>query len=447
MSAVQVSAAAAGATAAERFPIPPLIRRNTIYLALAQAFTGSGMGLVYSIGPLMVLGITGSPALSGISVALMGLSRFVVAYPVGRVTDTFGRKPAMHFGQATALVGAVLVGVAALNGSFPLFVGALMLFGMGMNTAQQLRVAAADMFPPSRRAEGLGYVLTGSLVGVGLSPAMVTLGQALGPVLSVEPLSIPWLCLPLLIAPGAWFVWRVRPDPKAIAEHLGDYYPGYQAEYHGGPARRVTLSMFFAHKGRRVAVLTNMAAQVNMAVVMVNSSLLLHHYGSTLAAIAASSALHSVGMFGFSIPMGRLADRFGRRAVLLFGGVVSTAGALFVTQGTDWSAITVGAFLVGFGWAAVGIATLAVIADSSHPAERGRSVGLNESMAAAVNILVPLIVGPLAVAFGVASTGLMGIAVMLPALLMLILVRQALSEASTSAALVRQQQASVEAGR
>ena len=42
----------------------------------------------------------------------------------------------------------------------------MFVFGMGMNTAQQLRVAAADMYPPSRRAEGLGYVLTGSLVGV-----------------------------------------------------------------------------------------------------------------------------------------------------------------------------------------------------------------------------------------------------------------------------------------
>src|SRR5262249_50703150 len=145
----------------------------------------------------------------------------------------------------------------------------------------------------------------------------------------------------------------------------------------------------------------------------------------------------SVGMFAFSIPWGKVADRVGRRTVLLCGGVISTFGALLVTQGSDWASITIGAVLVGFGWAGVGISTLAGIAGTSHPAARGRGVGINESMAAAVNILVPVIIGPIAVAFGVASTGLLAIGVMIPALCMLVLLRQALSEASASGARLR----------
>lgn len=409
--------------------IPALVRRNTLLLSLSQAFTGAGMGLVYSIGPLMILAVSGSTALTGLSVSLMGISRFVVAYPVGKITDAFGRKPAMYVGLGTGLIGGLLVGWATLAGIFPLLVLSLLVFGMGMNTAQQLRVAAADMYPPSRRAEGLGWVLTGSLVGVGVGPLLITAAQWGGTVLHVEPLGLPWLFLPALIVPGVLCIWMVRPDPKSIAEHLAEYYPGYQRQPAGAAnSRKVSVRTFLSHKGRRVAVITNVAAQANMAVVMVNSSVLLHNHGTSLSAIAVTSALHSSGMWGFSMPLGRLTDRFGRRKILLLGGLTATVGALLVTQGADYLPITLGAFLVGVGWSAASIATTVVIADTTEPSERGRYIGLNDSMTAGANILVPILAGPIAVAFGVASTGILAAAAMLPALLMLVLVRQALAD-------------------
>ena len=64
------------------FTIPPLIRRNTILFALSQSFSGAGMQFAYGLGPLMVLALTGSAALAGLSVGLIGLSRFLASYPV-----------------------------------------------------------------------------------------------------------------------------------------------------------------------------------------------------------------------------------------------------------------------------------------------------------------------------------------------------------------------------
>ncbi len=69
--------------------IPPLIKRNTILLALSQAFVGAGTRLAYGIGPLMVLAVTGSASLAGLTVGLFGVSRFLVSYPVGRITDQY----------------------------------------------------------------------------------------------------------------------------------------------------------------------------------------------------------------------------------------------------------------------------------------------------------------------------------------------------------------------
>ena len=140
---------------------PPLIRRNMILFALSQSFNGAGMQLAYGIGPLMVLALTHSATLAGLSVALIGLSRFLVSYPVGRLMDAYGRKPAILLGQMLALIGALLLGLSIHVESVALFVGGLLTFGMGMNAAQQLRVAATDMYPPQRRGQALGACQSG----------------------------------------------------------------------------------------------------------------------------------------------------------------------------------------------------------------------------------------------------------------------------------------------
>ncbi len=128
--------------------VPPVIRRNIILFALSQTFTGAGMQFAYGFGPLMVMSLTHSAALAGISVGAFGLSRFMVAYPVGRITDTFGRKPGIMLGLVLALAGGLILGTSMMVSSFALFVAGLLVLGMGMNAAQQLRVAATDMFLP-----------------------------------------------------------------------------------------------------------------------------------------------------------------------------------------------------------------------------------------------------------------------------------------------------------
>src|SRR5262249_1504909 len=112
--------------------VPPLIKRNLALFSLCQTFTGAGMQLAYEFGPLMVLNVTGSAGLAGLSTALIGLSRLLVAYPVGRITDTYGRKPGILFGLSLAMVGALING-ASMNFLSPLLlVAGMLVFAMGM---------------------------------------------------------------------------------------------------------------------------------------------------------------------------------------------------------------------------------------------------------------------------------------------------------------------------
>ncbi len=405
------------------FRVPSVIKRNMALFALSQTFTGAGMQFTYGFGPLMVIALTGSADLAGLSVGLVGLSRFLVAYPVGRITDALGRKPGILMGLGLALVGATAVGVAMSLHSFAAFVGGILVFGMGMNASQQLRVAATDMFPPQHRAQALGYLALGSLLGLAVSPVMIAVSQSVAERSGQDPLGLAWYLLPCLILPGMVVIGFVRPDPKHIGQNLHQYYPGYVAppRHHAEAARTTTFQpmSLLRHPAIRLAVVSNCAAQGNMSIVMVLTSLVLRNCGTTLTGIAIAGACHSMGMFAFTIPLGRLTDRYGRDAVMFPGVATALAGAGLVAYTSVYWSVTLGAFLVGLGWAAANVSATALIADRYPTAERGRALGVNDTCAAGISVMIAFVTGPLITWAGLSAAGLCAILLAVPPLVML----------------------------
>ncbi len=402
--------------------VPTLIKRNTALFALSQSFTGAGMQFAFGLGPLMVIALTGSASLAGLSVGLIGLSRFLVSYPVGKITDTYGRKPGILLGLSLALVGAVVVGMSMSVHSFAVLVLGMLVFGMGMNAAQQLRVAATDMFPPHMRAQALGYIAMGSLVGLVISPLVISGAEAVAPRLGQDALGLPWLLLPVLIVSGMALIAFVHPDPKEIGMHLERYYPEYTPPPRPPAGHRAAFSALSLLRNGpiRLAIVSNCAAQGNMSIVMVLTSLVLAHHGHSLGAIAFSHMFHSAGMFAFTIPLGRLADRIGRPAVMFPGVGTALVGASLVAFTGAYWLVTLGTFLVGLGWAAANVAATALIADRAATEVRGRAIGVNESFAGGISVLMALVTGPLIEWSGLPAAGFVAVLVALPPLLMLL---------------------------
>ena len=397
------------------FTLPPLIKRNMALFALSQSFTGAGMQFAYDFGPLMVLALTGSAGLAGLSVALIGFSRFLIAYPIGEVTDRFGRKFGIFMGFSLAIVGALIIGTSMTTMSLWIFVVGLLIFGMGMNAAAQMRVAATDMVPPNHRARALGYMSLGSLSGLAISPIVTEFATGIAAQIGTNELGVPWFLLPGLIIPGMILIAFVRPDPREIGMNLAKYYPGYTApERKGGAAGGAdgaipNFNAFTMLKNRRMllAVVCNSAGTGNMSLVMVLTSLVLHEHGHSLTMIALSHMFHSAGMFAFTVPLGWLADKVGRTRVMYPGVFVALIGAGMVAL-TDGSypLVTLGTFLVGLGWAGANVASTALIADEYQTVERGRAVGINESFSGGTSMVMALVTGPLIQWSGLPATGL-----------------------------------------
>ena len=402
--------------------VPPVVRRNTLLLATSQAIVGAGTQMIPSLGAIMALQLGGSAALVGLASGLLGVSRFLVAYPIGQLTDRRGRVVGILTGQAVSLVGALLLGACIVAGSFPLFVVGMIVFGLGVGAGQQLRLAAADMFLPARRAEGLGYVLTGSLIGVLGGPVLIAVAEWAGVRFGVPTVAVAWWLVPALILPSMALVARVRPDPREIARHLSRYYPGYTPP--PAPAvpvdAPVGLLAWLRYSPTRTAYVALATAQGSMAVMMTITPVALSHHGHTLTAISVSVALHVVGMFGFSLPLGRLSDRIGRRATMLAGTAVCAAGALLVPLSPDYVVATAGIFLGGVGWSAATVAATARIADVVPAEARGRAVGAGDTLAGITSVVCPLLAGPAVLAYGMGAVVPLVLLQLIPAALLLL---------------------------
>src|SRR5687768_3414764 len=94
--------------------IPALIRRNTLLIAASQAFVGTGTQVIPAIGAVVMERVFSAVALAALPTSLLGISRTLVAYPTGKVSDAYGRKPGLLAGLGLALLGTVLVGLAIL---------------------------------------------------------------------------------------------------------------------------------------------------------------------------------------------------------------------------------------------------------------------------------------------------------------------------------------------
>ena len=114
-----------------------------------------------------------------------------------------------------------------------------------------------------------------------------------------------------------------------------------------------------------------------MSIVMVLTSLVLQHHGHSLVAIAISHTFHSAGMFAFTIPLGKLADRYGRNFIMYPGVAVSLIGAALVAfalvvrrVGMDDEALLVSGMALSLAVPVLALVTNKLLSPNSRAGER-----------------------------------------------------------------------------
>ena len=84
--------------------------------------------------------------------------------------DRYGRIPVLAGGCLAGIGGCLTTALGCAVDSAVLVIAGFALVGIAQGTILLSRAAAADMYPPARRARGISYVLFGALFGAALGP-------------------------------------------------------------------------------------------------------------------------------------------------------------------------------------------------------------------------------------------------------------------------------------
>jgi MFS family permease len=338
-----------------------LRRRTLLVLTIGQVLGGLGVGAAFSVGALAANELAGA-AWSGLAATAATLGAGVVAVPLARLADRAGRRISLSTAALIAGTGTLVCVLAlAVSNAVLLFLG-LGLAGAATAAALQSRFAATDLASPSSRGRDLSLVVWSTTIGAVVGPNLAEPGDVIGLALGLPPLAGVFLfaLLAQCLAVTLYLVW-MRPDPLLESRRLSLDGAGPSGLTSAGPGD-LRLA--------RVAIVAVALSHATMVALMSMTPVHLVHGGASLSVVGFTLSLHIAGMFALSPVFGVLADRFGRRPIILGGQLLLFGSAAITALGSHQTSIVMlGLALLGLGWSASTVAGSALLNDAA-PANR-----------------------------------------------------------------------------
>jgi MFS family permease len=361
------------------------VRRNALLLSLGLVFQSGMIQLAVALGTVTIVAVTGVHSILGLGPAVFLIAGALAVGPAGRVSDRLGRMPVIRTGYVLGIVGPLVTA-----GGCHWRQGVLVFLGLGLCGAAQSivllsRAAAAEMFPPERRARGMSIVLFAVVSGAIWGP-LVFGPMFAGRTFDAHDLTVPWLAAALFTVAGLVISFGVRRDPRDLSH-------AFVAPSAPRPVAEIL---------RRPGVATAMVAAVSSFAVMAGVMNLAgyvavgHHHpqGSVFTIIS----LHIVGMYGLVLFVGDAIERIGRRRSMVIGLALVALSNAAMAWFSSIAGMSLAMFGLGLGWCLSYIAATTELVDLAGPAERGRLVGLSD-------LLSSFGAAALALAGGVVYTG------------------------------------------
>jgi MFS family permease len=362
------------------------VRRNTFLLSATLTCLSGMVQLAVAVATITLVLVTGIESILGLGPAIFLLAGAFAAFPAGRLMDAYGRIPVLAGGCGAGIAGCLATALGCAVESATLVVAGFALVGVASGTVLLSRAAAADMYPPERRARGISLVLFGSLFGAALGP-LVFRPLFAGKELDTDALVVPWLAAGGIMAVGLVLVLLVRPDPRSIATALA----GHDATYVAPPA--APLREILRRPGVPTALLAALTSFAGMVSIMNLTGYIVVDHGHHQADVFTVISLHIVGMYALVLVIGALIDRIGRRPCQVAGLLVMAVSILGLVwfESVAWTSLSL--FGLGLGWNFSYVAAASELADRALPAERGRLIGFSDLLSSFTGAALALLGG------------------------------------------------------
>ncbi|WP_435852734.1 MFS transporter [Streptomyces vietnamensis] len=357
--------------------LPALRRRVQAVLIATQILGGLGIAIGVALAAVLARDVSGTEALSGLASTATVAGPALLAMPLAALMASRGRRAGLVLAYLLGALGAGVVVLGAVVGSFPVLLVGLVGFGAGSSANLAARFAAADLAEPDHRARAISTVVWATTIGAVLGPNVAAPAGR-----SVSGLGIPATAGPFVWAAGVFVVSALvvavllRPDPLLTARALSAAGPGEATE---GRSLRAGMRAVRESPRARLALVTVAGSHTAMVSIMSMTPVALTHHGADIQLIGLVISGHIAGMYAFSPVMGWLSDRLGRLSVIgLAVGLIGTAALVAGTAGPSHGRTALGLFLLGLGWSAGLVSGSALLTDSVPQAARAAVQGLSD---------------------------------------------------------------------
>jgi MFS family permease len=373
------------------------VRRNAFLLAAGLVCLSGMVQLVVAVATVTLVEVTGIEGILGLGPAIFLGAGGLAVLPAGRLMDRVGRMPVIRGGFVVGVAGPVVTALGCEVESATLVVAGFALCGASSAIVLLSRAAAAEMFPPERRARGVSLVLFGAVFGALLGPLLF------GPIfagkhLDSDALVLPWLAAGGVMVVGLAISFGVRTDPSTIGASHGE------GEVRG-PAE--PLRLIVRRRGVPTALLAAISSFAVMVGVMNLSGYVAVGHGHHQSDVFTVISLHIVGMYGLVLVVGRLIDRVGRRPALIGGLLIMAVSNVGLVWLDGIPGMSLSLFGLGLGWNLSFVAATTELVSLAAPAERGRLIGLNDLVSSLIGAGLALLGGVVYSAYG---TGTLAVA-------------------------------------
>ncbi|QNS08034.1 MFS transporter [Streptomyces xanthii] len=369
-------------------------------LVVVNVCVGGLVGLERTTVPLIgteVFGLTSDLAVFSFIIAF-GLTKALTNLAAGALTARFRRKQLLVTGW---LIGVPVPFVLAWAPSWGWIVAANVLLGLNQGLAWSMTVnMKIDLVGPARRGLATGLNEAAGYTAVGVT-ALLT--GWLATVHGLRP--APELIGVVFVVAGLALALAVRDTAGHVALELARHAEPLPTGESTGLAA-VFARTSWRHRSLRGASQAGLVNNLNDGLTWGVFPLLFTDHGLGLAAVGLIKGLYPILWGMGQIPTGHLADRVGRKPLIVTGILVQSAGFVIALALLDTPLLAgvLSSVALGLGTAMVYPALIASVSDHAHPAWRANALGTYRfwrDMGYAVGALVA---GVLADALGLNAT-------------------------------------------
>ncbi|GGW51988.1 MFS transporter [Streptomyces xantholiticus] len=355
-------------------PVRLGLRENRLQFALlvvVNVCVGALVGLERTTVPLIgtdVFGLTSDLAVFSFIIAF-GLTKALTNLTAGALTARFRRKQLLVAGW---LIGIPVPFALAWAPSWGWIVAANVLLGMNQGLTWSMTVnMKIDLVGPARRGLATGLNEAAGYVAVG---ATALLTGYLATAYGLRP--VPELIGVVFVAAGLVLALIVRDTAAHVALESAQHPEQTASERSTGLAHTFARTSWH-NRSLRGASQAGLVNNLNDGLTWGVFPLLFTDHGLGLAAVGLIKGLYPL-LWGLGqIPTGHLADRLGRKPLIVTGMFVQAAGFVLALALLDRPLLAgiLSAVALGIGTAMVYPALIASVSDHAHPGWRANALG------------------------------------------------------------------------